>query len=62
MREGWVAGRTARRRRRRRREKLALATAMGVLLPLPARSKVYRGFNFTFLQPIRMRLQLLGEL
>jgi len=37
----------------------ALATAMGVpLSPVPARSKVYRGFNFTFPQPIRVSLRL----
>lgn len=30
--------------------------------PVPVRSKVYTGFNFTFPQPIRARLWLLGEL
>lgn len=33
-----------------------LAPAIGVPLPVPVRSKVYRGFNFTFPQPIRTRL------
>lgn len=32
------------------------------LSPAPARSKVYRGFNFTFPQPIRAQLLLPGEL
>lgn len=40
---------------------MKLATAVGVPLPVPARSKVYRGFNFTFPQPIRMQLWLLGN-
>lgn len=43
----------------RRREKLLLLQRWAFLSPVPARSKVYRGFNFTFPQPIRAHLWLL---
>lgn len=51
----WVSGRVE-GRRRRRREKLLLLQRWVFLSPVPARSKVYRGFNFTFPQPIRAHL------
>lgn len=54
--EEWVSGRAE---GRRRREKLLLLQRWAFLSPVPARSKVYRGFNFTFPQPIRARPWLL---
>lgn len=53
--EEWVSGRAE----GRRREKLLLLQRWAFLSPVPARSKVYRGFNFTFPQPIRARPWLL---
>ena len=53
--EDWVSGRAE----GRRREKLLLLQRWAFLSPVPARSKVYRGFNFTFPQPIRTHLWLL---
>lgn len=54
--EEWVSGRAE---RWRRREKLLLLQRWAFLFPVPARSKVYRGFNFTFPQPIRAHPRLL---
>lgn len=54
--EEWVSGRAE---GWRRREKLLLLQRWAFLFPVPARSKVYRGFNFTFPQPIRAHPWLL---
>lgn len=67
MEEEWVSGRAVRREVGRRGGREGGRGALSLqrwafLSPAPVRSKVYRGFNFTFPQPIRARLLLLGEL